>query len=76
MWLLSSPNLLSAAKPHDVTWRLLPDGDCGIKPVGGHETSNIEEAHVLPLMTVSDGGFGHASFGARCRIAVAQSAVQ
>lgn len=32
-----------------VTWELLPEGDTGITPVGGHEDSNLEEAHVLPL---------------------------
>ena len=53
MWLMASPNLLSASDPKDITWRLLPDGDVGIKPVGGIESTNIEEAHVLPL-TASD----------------------
>ena len=44
MWVMASANLLSAPDPKDVTWRLLPDGDVGIKPVGGIENTNIEEA--------------------------------
>ena len=49
MWVMKSPNLLSARDAAEITWELLPQGDVGIQPVGGHETTNLEEAHVLPL---------------------------
>jgi hypothetical protein len=49
MWVMKSPNLLSARDAADITWELLPQGGVGIQPVGGHETTNLEEAHVLPL---------------------------
>ena len=49
LWIMASHNLLTAADAKDITWELLPSGDQGIKPVGGVESTNIEEAHVLPL---------------------------
>jgi len=55
MWMMASHNLLSARNASDITWELLPDGDVGIKPVGGIENSNLEEAHVLPLADQSRG---------------------
>ena len=33
------------------------EGDVGIKPVGGIENSNIEEAHILPLTAAGYPGF-------------------
>eukprot|EP00040_Diaphanoeca_grandis_P019268 m.101663 g.101663 ORF g.101663 m.101663 type:complete len:791 (+) comp27342_c0_seq1:36-2408(+) len=51
LFVMSSSNLLTARDPDEITWELLPEGDHGIKPVGGVEDSNIEEAHVLPLTT-------------------------
>jgi hypothetical protein len=50
MWLMASANLLSEPDAAKITWRLLPDGDVGIKPIVGFENTHIEEAHVLPLM--------------------------
>lgn len=47
LWILASPNLLTARDPRAVQWRLLPDGDHGIRAmVPG---TNIEEAHAVPL---------------------------
>lgn len=57
MWVMASANLLSERDPAKITWRLLPDGDTGIKPVGGKEDTNLEEAHVLPLTGAGYPGF-------------------
>lgn len=49
---LSSPNLLTAASPADVTWELYPNGEVGIAaPWSGMQW---EEAHIVPL---ASGGF-------------------
>jgi hypothetical protein len=49
LWVMRSPNLLSATDAANVTWELLPDGDAGIRPMRGKEDTHLEEAHVVPL---------------------------
>ena len=59
LWVMKSPNMLTAADAADITWELLPEGDVGITPPGGHRPNepNLEEAHVLPLTGVGAPGF-------------------
>ena len=57
MWVMASDNLLSEPDPARVRWRLLPDGDHGIRPIAGFEDTHLEEAHVVPLVGAGAPGF-------------------
>ena len=57
LWVLTSPNILSATDAAAITWDLLPDGDDGIQPMVGEEQTHLEEAHVLPMTGAGAPGF-------------------
>lgn len=52
-----SDNLLTEHDASKISWRLLPDGPHGIRPIAGFEDTNLEEAHVVPLTGVGRPGF-------------------
>jgi hypothetical protein len=67
---LSSPNLLTATDPTEITWELLPSGDIGIRlDDESYEKFNFEEAHVIPMVGAGAPGFyieGRTTNGCVC----------
>jgi hypothetical protein len=49
VFILSSPNLLSARDPAAVAWAHHPEGDTGLRPPGPAASRIWEEPHVVPL---------------------------